>query len=43
MIVLFLISISVIVAGIIMLTSIPNNSKCTGNCNQGRTCDCGEK
>jgi hypothetical protein len=43
MIITLLISIAVVVGIIVMFASMPNNSKCTGNCNQGRNCDCGEK
>jgi hypothetical protein len=43
MIIPILVTIAVIIAIVIMIATIPNASKCTGNCNQGRNCDCGEK
>ena len=32
-----------IVVGIIVVMTPDNNSACTGNCRQGRDCDCMEK
>lgn len=33
----------IIVAIIVRLVRALPNSKCTGNCNQGRNCDCSDK
>jgi len=43
MIIPILVTIAVIVAIVVMIATMPNASRCTGNCNQGRNCDCGEK
>ena len=43
MIITILVSLAVIVAIVIMVATIPNASRCNGNCNQGRNCDCGDK
>lgn len=45
MIAVILISLIVLVViGIVVaVASMPNDSKCNGNCNQGRNCDCREK
>jgi hypothetical protein len=43
MIITFLVSLAVLVGVVVLFARMPNNSKCNGNCNQGRNCDCGEK
>ena len=43
MIITILVTIAVIIAIVVMIATIPNASKCTGDCNQGRNCNCGEK
>ena len=43
MIITLLITLAVVVGIVVLFASMPNTSKCNGNCNQGRSCDCGEK
>ncbi len=40
MILTLLISIAVVVGVVVLFATMPNNSSCTGNCNQGRNCTC---
>jgi hypothetical protein len=40
MILTLLISIAVVVGVVVLFATMPNNSKCNGNCNQGRNCTC---
>ena len=40
MIITLLISIAVVVGIVVLFATIPNNSSCTGDCNQGRNCTC---
>jgi hypothetical protein len=41
MIITLLVSLAVVVVGIVVLfATMPNNSSCTGDCNQGRNCTC---
>ncbi len=40
MIITLLISIAVVVGVVVLFATMPNNSSCTGNCNQGRNCTC---
>ena len=40
MIITLLITLAVVVGIIVLFASMPNISKCNGNCNQGRNCTC---
>jgi hypothetical protein len=40
MIFTLLITIAVVVGVVVLFATMPNNSSCTGNCNQGRNCTC---
>jgi hypothetical protein len=40
MITSILVTIAVIVAIVVIIASMPNVSKCNGDCNQGRNCTC---
>lgn len=40
MIITLLISIAVVVGVVVLFATMPNTSKCNGDCNQGRNCTC---
>ena len=40
MIIPILVTIAVIIAIVIMIATMPNASRCNGDCNQGRNCTC---
>ena len=40
MIITLLISLAVVVGIVVLVSSMPNTSSCTGDCNQGRNCTC---
>lgn len=43
MIVTILITIAVVVGIVMIVATMPNASSCTGDCRQGRDCNCGVK
>jgi hypothetical protein len=40
MIIAIIISMAVVVALVVIVAAMPNNSRCNGDCNQGRNCTC---
>jgi hypothetical protein len=40
MIITLLISLAVVIGIVVLVSSMPNISSCTGDCNQGRNCTC---